>query len=253
MSASTTDPAGQGARGAVTPATAAGRAAPSSVAGLTNVDLCRSILARHRDAIAVRKPAVAVPRLVRIIEAALELSNRGGFQAMSLRDLSRVSGLSAGGLYAYFDSKTTLLKMILGEVTDSVRRVLSHPPEEVAGDPLRHLTWMIEAHLRMTEAMLPWFTFAFMEAKNFPPAERRMAIDSEELTESYFAAVITRGIEAGVFDPRTPPLLPALVKPLLQEWYVKRAKYHRRGITLEAYCATVQDLVLRTCGGPVRP
>ncbi len=210
-------------------------------------DLCRSILERHHDTIGVRKPNVAVPNLRRIIEAALDLSNRKGFQAMSLRDLSRESGLSAGGLYAYFDSKTTLLKMILGEVTDAVQRVLSHPPAAVMHDPVMHLTWLIDAHLRLTEAMLPWFTFAFMEAKNFPPAERRMAVDSEILTESFFAKVIERGMAEGRFRPATSPLLPALIKPLLQEWYVKRAKYRRRGVTLDNYSATVQDLVLRAC------
>ena len=213
----------------------------------TTEDLCRSILARHHNTIGVRKPTVAVPKLQRIIETALEISNRKGFQAMSLRDLSRASGLSAGGLYAYFDSKTTLLKMILGEVTDAVERTLAHPPAGVTRDPVTHLTWLIDTHLRLTEAMLPWFAFAFMEAKNFPPAERRMAVDSEALTERFFAEVIDRGIAEGRFAPDTSPLLPALIKPLLQEWYVKRTKYRRRGVTLDTYSATVQGLVLRSC------
>ena len=213
----------------------------------TVAQLCHSILARHQDTISVRKPNIALPRLQRILEAAIDLSNKGGFQAMSLRDLSRETGMSAGGLYAYFDSKTTLLKMILAEVADLVQRVLSNPPEDVTRDPVTHLRWLIDTHLRMTEALLAWFTFAFMEAKNFPPAERRMAIDSEMLTESFFSAVILRGIESGTFRPDTSPLLPALIKPLLQEWYVKRAKYRRRGITLETYSAEVQQVVLRAC------
>jgi hypothetical protein len=33
----------------------------------------------------------------------------------------------------------------------------------------------------------------------------------------------------------------------LQEWYVKRAKYRRRGITLDSYSAEVQAVVLRAC------
>ncbi|MGY6635441.1 MAG: TetR/AcrR family transcriptional regulator [Alkalilacustris sp.] len=217
--------------------------------------LCRSILERHHDTIGVRKPAVAVPKLQRILLAALELSNRKGFQAMSMRDLSRASGLSAGGLYAYFDSKATLLKMILGEVTESVERVLSEPPAGVADDPVARLGWLIDTHLRLTEAMLPWFTFAFMEAKNFPAAERRVAVESEALTERYFADAIAAGIRAGRLRADTSSLLPALVKPLLQEWYVKRSKYRRRGVTLDEYSATVQDLVLRAClpEGAARP
>ena len=219
----------------------------ASLAMPTIEELCRSILARHQDTISVRKPAVAVPRLARILEAALDLSNRGGFQAMSLRDLSQASGLSAGGLYAYFDSKTTLLKMILAEVADLVQRVLSSPPEAVTQDAVAHLTWLIDTHLRLTEALLPWFTFAFMEAKNFPPAERRMAVDSEMLTERFFTDVIAQGIATGQFRPETSPLLPALIKPLLQEWYVKRAKYRRRGITLDSYSLEVQGVVLSAC------
>ena len=218
-----------------------------NAAAVTTGDLCRSILARHRDTVSVRNPELAVPRLERILEAALDLSNSGGFQAMSLRDLSRASGLSTGGLYAYFDSKTTLLKMILVEVTDVVERVLSDPPEAVTADPVAHLRWMIDAHLALTENLLPWFTFAFMEAKNFPPAERRIAIDSEELTERLFGEVIARGVEDGCFRADASPLLPALIKPLLQDWYVKRAKYRRRDVTREAYSATVQEVVLAAC------
>ena len=207
-------------------------------------EVFHAIHARHHATIGVRKPAVAVPKLRRILEAALEISNRKGFQAMSLRELSRASGVSAGGLYAYFDSKTTLLKMILGEVTEAVERELATPPKAVAADAEAHLRWLIDTHLRLTESMLPWFTFAFMEAKNFPPAERRMAIDSEALTEGFFADAIARGVASGRFRADSPPLMPALIKPLLQEWYVKRAKYRRRGVALESYSATVQGLVL---------
>lgn len=213
----------------------------------TTDDLCRSILIRHQDTVSVRNQAVAVPRLRAILEAALDLSNRGGFQAMTLRDLSAASGMSTGGLYAYFDSKTTLLKMILTEVTDVVQRVLSSAPDGVRKDPVVHLCWMIDTHLHLTEALLPWFTFVFMEAKNFPVAERRIAVDSEALTERFVADIIAQGVAGGQFRSDTSPLLPALIKPLLQDWYVKRAKYRRRDVTLESYSVTVQDMVLAAC------
>jgi AcrR family transcriptional regulator len=214
---------------------------------LTTEALCRYMLERQRDTISVQKPEFALRKLNVIITAALDLSNRKGFQAMSLRDLSRASGVSMGGLYAYFDSKTTLLNMILSEVTAAVERVLSTPPAAVQGDAVAHLNWLIATHIQMTEAMQPWFTFSFMEAKNFPPAERKKAIDSEELTESYFKAVIDAGIKAGDFRAATSPLLPALIKPLLQDWYVKRAKYRRRRVGIDTYIATVQDFVQSAC------
>ena len=214
----------------------------------TTDDLCRSVLENNRDSISIQKPELAVRKLALILNATLELSNKKGFQAMSLRDLSRASGVSMGGLYSYLDSKATLLKMILSEVTAAVENVLAHPPEEVRQDPRTHLMWLIDTHIRLTEAMLPWFTFSFMEAKNFPSAERKRAIDSEELTESYFAQVLERGLKDGSFSINMPPLMAALIKPLLQDWYVKRAKYRRRQIDIDSYIEMVQSIVLAACG-----
>lgn len=211
-------------------------------------DLCRSVLANNRETITVQKPAMALRKLEQILTAALDLSNRRGFDAMSLRELSRVSGVSMGGMYAYFDSKTALLDMILTEVIGAVERILDAPPEAVADDPRARLMWLIEAHVRLTEAMLPWFTFAFMEAKSFPAPARRRAVESEARTERYFEQVVAEGVAAGQFAPTTPELLPTLIKPLLQDWYVKRGKYRRRGVTIEAYVETVQDIVLAACG-----
>lgn len=219
----------------------------SELKGHTRDDLCRSMLERHADVISVQKPDVALKKLKIIISAALKLSNRKGFQAMSLRDLSKESGVSMGGLYAYFDSKTTLLNMILTEVTDAVDNVLGNPPPEAVKDPIEHLKWLIAAHIRLTEDMLPWFSFAFMEAKNFPAKERGIAVDSEELTESFFSEVTARAIAEGRFRTNVTPLLPTMIKPLLQDWYVKRAKYRRRGMTVEGYIRAVQEMVLSTC------
>ena len=51
--------------------------------------LCQRMLERHRGVIKVQKDHLAVRKLAKIIAAALDLSNRLGFHAMSLRDLSR--------------------------------------------------------------------------------------------------------------------------------------------------------------------
>lgn len=209
--------------------------------------LSRSILERNNDTISVQKPDIAIKNLTSIIAAALKLSNKKGFEAMSLRDLSKEAGLSMGGLYAYFDSKTTLLNMILMQVTSAVHDVLTDPPETVRQDPLAHLDWLIEAHIRLTEDMLGWFTFAFMEAKSFPAKERQIAIDSEIMTEEIFAEVIGRAKAQGLLRSDVSPLLPSLIKPLLQDWYVKRAKYRKRKVSVSEYISTVQHFVRTAC------
>ncbi|MCG5234880.1 TetR/AcrR family transcriptional regulator [Xanthobacter oligotrophicus] len=205
--------------------------------------LSARIHARHRDLIKVQKPHVAVANLARIIDAALKLSNRHGFHAMTLRQLAAESGLSMGGLYSYLDSKDTLLLMILGEVSHAVEAELGSAPEAMRADPAAHLNWLIAAHVRLSEAMHAWFVFAYMEAKAFPPEARKRAIDSERLTERIFADVIAQGLRQGVFSADDPLFAATLIKPLLQDWYVKRSKYRERGIDAATYAAQVTRFV----------
>lgn len=205
--------------------------------------LCARILERHRDAISVRKPHLAVANLARIIEATLKLSNRQGFHATTLRDLAKASGLSMGGLYSYIDSKDTLLLMILGEVSTTVNEVLDAAPADLADDPARRMRWLIDTHIRLTEAMQPWFVFAYMEAKSFPASARRMAVDSERATEAVFEAAIRDGVGRQVFHVPDAGLAASLVKPLLQDWYIKRSKYRSRGVRIETYIEAVISFV----------
>jgi AcrR family transcriptional regulator len=205
--------------------------------------LCTRILERHRASIRVQKPRLAVANLARIIGATLTLSNKQGFHATTLRQLAEASGLSMGGLYTYIDSKPRLLSMILGEVAATATEVLTAPPDDVKHDAHKHLDWIIATHIRMSEAMQPWFVFAFMEAKSFPPAERQRAIDMEATTEKIIADVLKQGVASGAFTIDHVRLTASLIKPLLQDWYVKRAKYRKRGTSIDGYIDGVGNFV----------
>jgi AcrR family transcriptional regulator len=208
--------------------------------------ICARILARHRDAIRVQKPHVATANLARIIEAVLRLSAHKGFHETTLRDLAEASGLSMGGLYSYFSNKNVLLVMILTEVATTAEATLRDAPEAVTADPVLHLRWLIATHIRLTERMQPWFVFAYMEAKGFPAPARRIATASELATEQIFADVLAEGAASGRFRIDDVLLTAALIKPLLQDWYVKRAKYRTRRISADAYIAGVTAFIERS-------
>lgn len=197
--------------------------------------LCARILERHAATIRVKKPAVAIANLARIVETTLTLANRKGFHSTSLRDLTEQSGMSMGALYAYFDSKDTLLMMILGQVVGVVEEVLGHPPDGLANDPAGRLRWLLRTHLFLTETMHPWFVFAYMEAKAFPKEGRDLAVSSEMMTEGMIADALADGVARGQFAVSDVTMAAALIKPMLQDWYVKRAKHRRRGITPDLY------------------
>ncbi|MFC3641665.1 TetR/AcrR family transcriptional regulator [Aquibium oceanicum] len=219
------------------------RIKPGATEGYTMEALCARIVERHGERIRVRKQPLAVANLARIVGAFLRLSNRKGFHATSLRELASEAGLSMGGLYSYFDSKETLLLMVLGEVSTTLKEVMDTAPADIARDPLAHLKWVIATHVHLTEKMQPWFVFAYMEAKSFPKSARNAAVDSELLAENVLADILARGNTSGAFAVSDPALTAALIKPLLQDWYVKRAKYRKRGTSIDHYVETITRMV----------
>src|SRR5208337_2972433 len=179
--------------------------------------------------------------LVKILNAALNLSNEKGFAAMSLRDLSAAAGLSMGALYTYFTSKEELLHMIQRQ-SNVVAQVLL---DQIKGidNPRMKLRRVIQAHLYLSEVMQQWFYFAYMEAKNLAKEEQKKAIESELLTEKILIDIMKEGQEKRVFKAANIELTGAVIKAMLQDWYLKRWKYARRKVTVEKYAAFLVDLI----------
>ena len=84
----------------------------------------RSVFEMHREKMQIKNPKVAVGNLEKIFTATFRLANSKGFQAMSLRDLSRETGISMGGLYAYIGSKNDLASVIEGVLRNYIDQVI---------------------------------------------------------------------------------------------------------------------------------
>ncbi len=212
-------------------------------ANISTERLCHEIYRANRDKIQIKKETTVVRNLNRIFDATLKLSNEKGFQAMTMRDFSRETGLSLGALYAYFASKDELLEMILKQGREMVGRVLSEHLQATRG-PAARLETAIRLHLYLTEALQPWFYFSFMEAKNMNPREREKTIDSEMATDRLFAAILQEGQASGLFRTHDVALSAAAIKALLQDWYVKRWKFSRRGVSVDRYADFILDCVM---------
>ena len=208
---------------------------------LSMEDLCRELFLGNRESIKIKKEGVAVKNLVKIFDAALTISNEKSFAAMSLRDLSAKAGLSMGALYTYFTSKEELLQMIQRQSTVIIQVLL----DQIEGieDPSAKLKRVIHAHLFLSEVMQPWFYFAYMETKNLAKQEHKKAIEAELATEKLLIDIMKEGQDKGVFKTVNRELTGAVIKAMLQDWYLKRWKYARRNVSVEKYAAFVVDLV----------
>ena len=202
----------------------------------------RAFFQEHREKIKVKKEEVAIRNLMKISEATLALSRKKGFSAMSMRDLSAGAALSMGALYSYFSSKDELLDMILQQSMRVVARVLV---DELTGidDPHFKLKRAIYTHLYLSEIMHPWFYFSYMEAKNLSRIVQKKVIEAELFTEKIFIDIIEQGGQSGTFRDVNKELTAAMIKAVLQDWYLKRWKYQMRNISVEQYAAFLVDLV----------
>ena len=88
-------------------------------------DICRKTFEENRDNIRIKKEATAVRNMDAIYAAALNIANQKGFQTMTMRDLSRETRMSMGGLYAYFAGKEDLLKTIQHQYREYFSKILN--------------------------------------------------------------------------------------------------------------------------------
>jgi len=208
----------------------------------SSTEIFAEIFARQRASVKIKKAGVAVRNLEKIFDATLAVSHQKGFHAMTLRDLSRASGLSMGALYSYFSSKDELLDLIQDQGRLTVHRVLSERIEKVTGAQEK-LAEAIRTHLYLSEIYYRWFYFSYMETKNLNKEQQQKAIESELFTEQIFVDILEEGGKEGVFSRADPRLTAAAVKALLQDWYLKRWKYTRRKITVEQYAEFVLGFI----------
>ena len=218
---------------------------------LTSGVLCAVIYRQFTGTIRVQKEHVGVPNLEKIILAALDIGRRKGFHSTTTRDLAEASGLSIGAIYSYVQSKETLLRMILAGVGFAVENAIAPFDKGEQEDPARRLHGLIRRHIEVSDVLQRWFAFAFLEIKAFDKDAREIVLQSEMRNEKLMADAIADGIARGIFIDLPPLTLAGMIMPLLQDWYIKRWKFRKRGLTGAAYVEAVTEFVDRAIARPM--
>jgi AcrR family transcriptional regulator len=96
-------------------------------------------------------------RLGEILEHATDVFYEKGYDAASMRDLSRASGMSLAGLYYYFESKERLLYLIQKHTFETVLRnlrtrleLVNHPEQRMRIFIQNHLEYFLANRKAMT-------------------------------------------------------------------------------------------------------
>jgi len=209
--------------------------------------LWRRVFDTHRAKMQIKNPHIALGNLEKIFTCTFQLANTKGFQAMSLRDLSRETGISMGGLYAYIGSKDDLASVIeevLRITIDAVmldKAVLELPP-------VQRLKAIVFGDLYMNDIMHSWYYFCYLEAKGLSPEQREAAMQMELKFDERLLETFEAGAAAELFNAENLPLLAANTTAMLQQWYLKRWKFSRMDTRIEEYAQFVFETTLRSLG-----
>ena len=179
---------------------------------------------QHSDSIQTQKLSFAVANLQKIMAATFTLSTSIGFSRMSLRDLSRATGMSMGAIYSCIQKKEDIVLMVLTVVNLSSQLTEQHANK--ATSRWEQFKELIRFHLYASSILQPWYFFLFFETRSLSENQQLASTNIELAAINGFEAQIGAGIEAGEFNSVNARAVANAVVVLLEDWYLKPWKNH---------------------------
>jgi AcrR family transcriptional regulator len=181
---------------------------------------------------------IATKNFKNIIECVFKISHSKGFNAMTLRDLSQESGISMGGLYKYFTNKNQIAGMIH---TTMIRmaEVCLNLKDQQHHDPIFELNELLARHIYFSERLKKWFYFVFMECRSLDKKLMEVIIASEQIMEKAILDRILAANSQSLSQCTNPDFVSAMLKVMLQDWYLKAWKYQQKNINADQYVANL--------------
>ena len=186
---------------------------------LQGESLYSAVFERNSSVIQTQKPRFAVANLEKILNATFEISAGSGFDRMSLRDLSRETGMSMGAIYSCISKKEDIALMVADIVRLSSE--MTQQNAALSGSPLQQIENSILFHLYASTVLQPWYFFLYFETRSLPDLEQQASKQIELDAIKGFERLITLGVDSGEFRVENPYMLANTIVVLLEDWYLK--------------------------------
>lgn len=186
---------------------------------LQGESLYTTVFNRNSDVVQTQKARFAVANLEKILTATFEVSATSGFDRMSLRDLSRQTGMSMGSIYSCISKKEDIALMIADIVRLSSE--LTHQHAMQLDSLWSKIEQSIRFHLYASTLLQPWYFFLYFETRCLPEAQQRESKQIELDGIKSFEAQILAGVDSGEFYTNDARIVANTIVVLLEDWYLK--------------------------------
>jgi len=186
---------------------------------LQGEQLYEAVFSRNADIVQTQKARFAVANLEKILTATFAVSSVSGFDRMSLRDLSRETGMSMGAIYSCINKKEDIALMVADIVRLSSELTRQHAMQE--NSRWSQIEQSIRFHLYASALLQPWYFFLYFETRSLPEQQQLESKQIELDGIDGFEEQILAGLDAGEFHTHDARMVSNTIVVLLEDWYLK--------------------------------
>ena len=210
-----------------------------------------ALFERHSNIVQTQKEKFAVANLEKILSATFEISSTSGFEKMSLRDLSKRTGMSMGAIYSCISKKEDIAMMVADVVRLSSRLTQQHGL--LAKSEWSQIKESIRFHLYASSLLQPWYFFLYFETRSLPEAQQRKSKNIELEAIKDFQKKIEAGVSNKELFTDNAKMVANMIVVMLEDWYLKPWKNYSIGThkqsldqqeqRIEAYCQSMTSML----------
>lgn len=152
------------------------------------------------------KPEEYAARRREILDAALELMDRKGYERMTIEDVLAKTGMSKGALYHYFRSKYALLEGVVEALGETAMRELQAVVDDQNLDAIEklHAYFRTEHAWKAENVTVVSTVMRLRHDENNALLRQKLTQEAMRTTVPMLEAIIRQGCDEGVFDTDYP-------------------------------------------------
>lgn len=152
---------------------------------------------------------------LQIVEGATKLFLKKGYASTSIRDISKVSGITIGSLYDYITRKDDILYLVFNVFHSLWVNRLEEEGVFKIEDPAEQLKFALQKMLELINRHRDMVLLMYTEGKLLPKDCLRIILKNESELIKCFENILAKGVAAGVFKLKNPFLYANLIVYLL--------------------------------------
>ena len=181
--------------------------------------LYTTLFERHPQSVQTQKVKFAVANLEKIFSATFAISGASGFDKMSIRDLSKKTGMSMGAIYSCIRKKEDIALMVADIVRLGSDLTRQYAMKE--SSYWSQIEQSIRFHLYVSSLLQAWYFFLYFETRSLPEQQQNESKQIELDAIASFKHQIEAGVEKGEFQTDNASMVANTIVVMLEDWYLK--------------------------------